>query len=354
MPTPTSHRFFRSLVCGMVVVGLSACAGSILHKHNWNYEQAESLYNEEKYDRAVAIYNSLLEEKSQQFRRDSLLFRIGECYQRLGAPAEARLAYLEVQQYAPGSVYQLDVRNRLAELETQKNELAAIPQQRREDAQRRLEEARRKLSDESHPAPALDERGRARVFVDAAEALWDLEQYEDARDAYVEAINLQPALRHDARIRGRLQFPPEADKRTGGVVNWLTGHGERTPRLRAADVIPMTPQGLLRWPGGALPLMVFNTTMRWERVGQDPRVRTAVVTGQVKNQYSQRVGRARIEVSLTNVRIQVLDVAYAEVPELNPGETTSFLVRLGPFDDYENINTYTCRVLLSAGEVARR
>jgi tetratricopeptide (TPR) repeat protein len=297
------------------------------------------------------MYRSLESRESQSFRRDTILFRIGECFLNMNdpAPAEARLTYVELRENFPDSEYVIDVDNRISELANRGERMLEMRRLLKEEAQRRLREVRRELS-AMESTGIEDDLRAAHWLTQAAEALWDLERYEDARDAYVAAINLNLELRYDPRIQGRLIFPPEASGTP--ILSWLMGQQKSPEPLNPSTVIPRTPQGELRWPGGQPPLVIYNTTLRYDRAKEDPRVRYAIVTGQVKNVSNYVVNRATVEVTLTNIRDQVLAVSSSQkLPRLEPKGTAAFRVRLGPFDDYENIASYSARVLLSPGDI---
>lgn len=313
------------------------------------FHQAEKEFQDGKFESAVGMYRSLESRESQEFRRDTILFRTGECFLNMNAPAEARLAFVEIHEKYPDSEYAFDAENRISELANRGVRMLEMQRLLKEDAQKRLREARQELS-AMQSANIEDDAKSALWLSQAAEALWDLERYEDARDAYVAAINLQPALRYDPRIQGRLIFPAEATPPT--ILTWLMGTQPPPAPLDPTKVIPMTPQGELRWPGGQPPLAIYNTTLRYERVSEDPRQRYVIVTGQVKNVSNKVVNRATVEVTLTNLRDQVLAVSSSQkLPRLEPKATAAFRARLGPFDDYENIASYSARVLLSPEDI---
>ncbi len=340
----------QSLFFVAVAVMASGCFTSMLVPANHLYARGEKEYNEGNFEQALIIYDSLLNRGTKKFKNDDLLFRIGECYLNLNAPADAREAFVTIKVRYPGSDYLIDVDTRLAELANRGDRMLAMQKLRKQEAEKRLREARKELSSMELEGIEADSRA-AYWLTEAAEALWDLERYEDARDAYVAAINITPDLRYDPRIQGRLIFPQQTERIA--ILSWLTGGPEPPPALDPSDVIPMTPQGELRWPGGQQPLVIYNTTLRYTRVKEDPRMRYALVTGQVKNQSNYTVRRASVEVSLTNVRDQLLDVRYTEIPRLEAKATAAFSVRLGPFDDAENISSYSARVLLSPEEIER-
>jgi len=333
----------------VVSLGLAGCTSSVLYPHNYVFHQAEKKYVAGDFEQALGMYESLERQPSQQSRRDTILFREGECFLNLNAPAEARLAFVSLREQYPESDYIIDVDNRLEELASRGDRMLEMRRLLKQEAQKRLQEARRELS-AIQTSGQEDDVKTAFWLTQAAEALWDLERYVDARDAYVAAINLKPDLRYDPRIQGRLIFPPEAAGPP--ILTWLMGKQEATAPLNPASVIPMTPQGELRWPGGRPPLVIYNTTLRYERVKEDPRQRYAIVTGQVKNVSNYVVNRATVEVTLTNVRDEVLAVSSSQkLARLEPRATAAFRVRLGPFDDYENIASYSARVLLSPGDL---
>ncbi len=339
------------VVISCAALVLWGCASIPLTPDDYRFMQAERAFNNDDITRALLTYQSLDGVESQRFREDTILFRMGECYRRLDSPADARMAFVRLKEQFPQSDYIIDVNNRLEDLENRGDRMVALQTARKDQADKRLREARRELS--AMEAEGIEDDAKSAYwFIQAAEALWDLERYEDARDAYVAAINLEPELRYDPKIQGRLIFPPETEKTT--VLSWLTGRQETQRPLDPATVIPMTPQGELRWPGGKQPLVIYNTTLRYLRVEQDPRARYAIVTGQVVNQSNIPVSNASVEVTLTSMRDEILGVSTSpRLPRLEPRGTAAFRVELGPFDDFENIASYSARVLLSPEEVGQ-
>jgi len=334
----------------MAVLICAGCADFALLPDNQEFIRAENLYREGNFERALGLYSSLETRPSQEFRRDTILFQKGECLIGLNAPAEATLAFQTIYEHYPQSEYKMDAGKRLADLQRKGGERMTRAERMKAQATERLEAARKTLT-----GGILNSRETVPYLLQAADALWILERYEEARDVYVEALNLEPSLRENSSVRGRLLLPSDSAAASGGgILGWLRGTETAAAPLDPSKVLPLTPQASVVWPDGRKPLIAYNTTLRWRRYKEDQRARLAIVTGNVKNQSSGKVGPARVEVTLLNTRMQILDVAYADVAALAPSATAAFRVQMGPFDDYENVTDYEVRVLLNSAEVDRR
>lgn len=321
--------------------GLSGCSMAVLSPDNWEFRRAEKQFEKGNFARAVVMYHALETNDTQEFRRDTILFRKGECYMGLNASAEAQLAYSEIVRNHPGSEYLMDAKNRLRDLQARGGATIEKQKESREDAQSRLESARETLKDMDPASPRT-----VPYLLEAADALWNLQRFDDSRDVYVQAMNLDPAQRQNPQILGRLALPDYATRASGGTLTWLRGGEVQFPPLDPADVIPLTPQGA-RW------LIIYNTTLRWRRQSEDPRVRYAIITGQVKNQSDRLIPASTVEVTLLNLRREIYGVQFAPLPSLSPGATAAFQAVIGPIDDFENVTSYETRALISPGGSGR-
>lgn len=322
--TTTSHLSHLNHVPGLFAAVVTAvtftfiatgCVGSYHRLVTLDNGEMSSAYRDLKarrYSLALVKYLLILQQEPSGPEAEESKFRLGECYFHMRSYLEAGAQFQRYLSDCPEGVFAADARQYLGKLQE-------IEQRERERERLRKEEIRKRLG--HWREASRKEPTSAEAAAQVGHAFWDLEQYEEATQEYLRAINLEPDRRYGKLISQRLSFDED------GTVTVLTP--EELARLER-ERNPIVVFNRHAYRGGGRDL--FSSAPRW-----------FIVTGQLVNRSSHTVRDVGVLVTILDFAGHVLDSADHRVGTVKPGQIRAFSVRFTKFENIYNIDRYECK-----------
>jgi TolA-binding protein len=207
-------------------------------------QEAQLRFSQGEYMVARALYERLAQSYPDSQVRQKMLFQMGKCYfnDRVRAYHDARMAYLQYIEMYPDGQYVTEARQCLAEIDKAQNQRDLRAETRLEQVAQEIETIKAAILADPHNSNLYD---NAELHLKLGNALWRLQRYDEARDAYVRGCELNATLRDNAVIRDRLTTDA------------------------AGRIVPVTPERRSEIERERQPLVVFNDSAYKSRLNND-------------------------------------------------------------------------------------
>ncbi len=283
-------------------------------------QEAQQRFSQGEYMVARALYERLAQNSPDSQVRQKMLFLMGKCYfnDQVRAYHDARIAYLQYIETYPNGQYVAEARQCLAEIDNaqkQRNQRAEI---KLGQVAQEIETIKAAIQADPHNGNLYN---NADLHLKLGNALWRLQRYDEARDAYVRSYELNAALRENTTIRERLTTDA------------------------AGQIVPVTPERRSEIERERQPLVVFNDNAYKSRLNNDLYSAREVnynVTGLIRNQSARELSGVVLEVRFFNPNRDLMDTQTIEIGNIGPGSVRAFLAQAINYDNLYNIVRYEC------------
>ncbi|MFC1601594.1 FxLYD domain-containing protein [Candidatus Sumerlaeota bacterium] len=278
---------------------------------------ANRRFKQGSYGLALAKYQRLIDQYPEGRLRQRLYLKRGACLyndqvQSLPGAQAAYLDYLADYPY-PAGRYRQEADDQLERIRAiranRENSTDAVRNGVQDDV------AQLRAALEKHP---YDDK----LYLRLGNALWQLERYEQAAQAYVKGQQINAALKEYDWLQKRLMVDEQGNVR------------------------PVTPVMQRQIERERNPIVIFDLNEYYARLTTDQdasRLTHYNVIGKARNQSSRRLRGVVVEVSFYNPARKLLDVQQAAIGDLPPGAVRVFRVKSDNYDNIYNILKYECR-----------
>jgi len=291
---------------------LTSCASIQMSPIKSLEDSAETDFNEQKYEAAVAKFHHLYLNHPVEQKKEHYLIREGQSLYLLHSYHDAEVTFKQYISKYPDGTFR-------AEAETYLTKIEAF---RREKDREEIIEIEKIRNDVDLMKSAVKEDPyNARVHYELANKLWELGEYNDSARSYLKAAEIDAALQENELIRNRLMINDKG------------------------DVVPITPDLQKEIQREKNPVVVFDTHSYEQRLpGGSSGVHKAfrTVTGKVRNQSRQVLRDVRVSVNFYNIHHDLLDTQSFFVGTMGPREVRAFLVKGRNYDTLSNIDQVEC------------
>lgn len=272
------------------------------------YQGAVKAYDEKRYGvAATAIENLLDRYPPGSPERGELLYRQAKSYYNLKNFHDAENAANAYLEEFPQGTFKDELGQNVIEMEAAR----ANPDPVETD---RLEKSRKDLAEllaleKEHPTDPQIKYYLGNLY-------YELQNYPEAGKYYFEAQALEAAYKEKELIQKRLFINASGQPET------------------------LTPSAVRQIEQEKNPLIIFDKLTYYQRNDQDPFSAGRVyynITGKVRNQGTQPVRGAELEVRFMDQLNQVLDVQMVRLGTLYPGDVRAFLAQASRYDNILNV-----------------
>ncbi|HNY27082.1 MAG TPA: tetratricopeptide repeat protein [Candidatus Sumerlaeota bacterium] len=283
-------------------------------------QEAQERFSQGEYMVARALYERLAQNTSDNLVRQKMMLQMGKCYfnEQVRDFHDARMTYLQYIETYPNGQYVAEARQCLAEIDN-------AQKQRNHQAEVKLDQVAQEIETIKAAIQADPQNSNlynnADLHLKLGNALWRLQRYDEARDAYVRGCELNAALRENATLRERLTTDA------------------------AGRIVPVTPERRSEIEHERQPLVVFNDNAYKSRLNSDhDSVREVYynVTGLIRNQSARDLHGVVLEVRFFNPNHDLMDTQNISIGDIGPGGVRTFLARATSYDNLYNIVRYEC------------
>lgn len=281
--------------------------------------QANHRYKQEEYAASAVLYEQLVDKYPEGKTRQRMMLKIADCMYLYNiqptarhAPAlhDAASVYLDYLEQYPQGEYRKDAQQGL-------ERIRAIQANRDQRAQQRLEQI---ADDVEKLKKAIAQNPyNAQLHLRYGNALWKLERYDEAVDAYLKSQEIDAALKEFELIKNRMTVDEKG------------------------RVQPITPEMRRQIEREANPLVIFEVNDYQSNLPRDFfAVRDVYynVIGKVLNQSSRHLNNVLVQVDFYNAAHQLLDSKTVSVGNMSPGAVRVFNVKATNYDYLDNIRSY--------------
>lgn len=310
------------LILGLAAAAVSqtACATYQRVALSEDIRLANRRFEQKQYLVARAMYRRLIDKYPDCPARQEMMVKIGQCFfnDQFHSLHDARMAYLEYLENYPTGFYADDARENLRRIDALMN----VREQTVDGRMDRVAENIKKIQDAIAKDPENAQLyNSADLYVRLGDALWKLDRYDEAKDAYVKARELNPELAQHPNIVKRVGTGPDGKP------------------------IALTPEAQKEIERDQNPLVVFDDHSYNSRSSKDVFTAREVyynVQGLVRNQSSKLLKGVVVEVRFLDAARNQLDSQRETVGDMPPGSVRAFGVRASRFDNIYNVAAYEC------------
>ncbi len=226
---------------------------------------------------------------------------------------------MEYLEEYPGGAFSEEARRNLDRIDNIQNFYRTTYDMRMGALAERIEKIKKQIQDDPDNA---DLYNNANLYFTLGNALWHLNRYDEAVQAYQKCQELDPQFIEDEKIISRVAIDTEG------------------------NMVPLTPEVRREIDRDRNPLIIFDDHAYNSRMSEDFLSARQVdynVTGLVRNQSDRNLRGVMVEVRFLNSARQLLDVRYEHIGNLGPGAIRAFGVQSNRYDNIFNISTYECR-----------
>ena len=281
---------------------------------------ADRRFEQKQYLVARAMYRRLLAKYPDSPARQEMMLKIGECFfnDQIHSLHDARIAYLEYLEAYPEGFYTDEARKNLQLIDAKMNGRQRAVETRLDRVAENIKKIETAIAEDPDNA---DLYNSADLHMRLGDALWKLERYDEALEAYLKARELNPALAEHERIRQRVGAGPDGKP------------------------IAVTPAKRKEIERDLNPLVVFDDHAYTSRGSKDVFTAREIyynVQGLVRNQSSRPLRGVVVEVRFHDAARNQLDVQRRAIGDIPPGSVRAFGVQATRFDNIYNVAGYEC------------
>ncbi len=273
-------------------------------------DMAEQEFENGNYAMAAAQYDCLYNLHPDEKRKEYFLIQKGWCLYRIDDFVDAQRAFEQYLEQYPEGQYADKAGEYLTNISVVRRKERKLDEQIIKEAEGDIQRLEDMLTSQPY---------NAQLHYELANTYWKLKKYDKAAKEYLEATQIDAALKENELVQRRL------------TVNNEGRNVPLTPELRKAKEHERNP------------LVIFDVhdySMRQKRDVYSARHTYILVAGKVRNQSSRLLRNVVIETTFFNVHREMMDVKTYRIGTMGPGDVRGFVVQSSFADDISNVYSY--------------
>ena len=304
----------RCLLLFVILVPLAGCSLTQRVALYDDVHRADHLFSEKNYELAAVKYHQLTDKYPESKTRQRMLMQLGLCYynEQIQALQDAQDSYVAYLDQYPAGHYQDEATRNLQRIKTV-----------RANRSQAIQSKQVKVADDISKLKAATKSDpyNAELFLKLGNAHWNLQQYDEAVQAYTQAMEIDAALQEHELIVNRMTIDSDG------------------------NTIILTPELRRELEREKNPLVIFDMHEYNSRLLYDTQAAREAyynVLGKIRNQSSRLLDNVTVEVAFYNPNGDLLDVNEVTIGRMPPGGVRIFRARASSYTNIYNIQRYEC------------